>query len=343
MLGRRYDVLFYFLPLLFGIACFLMARFSPLSTSGFFVLILLDALGAGPFHWGPSWYAYWDKKNRDYWKSSRTKQAVFFAGPALVMAFAIACSFISPWLIAVVSMLWAVQHLVQQNVGILLLYHNQNSGEAIVDRVSEVRSQHAPAFLFMSIFFWRVLLKQPDGAIYGVIGFFLLAWTLWAVGSYLYKLRRLVLDGACLNVPAFVFWLMSVVAIAPVAFLGKNFGDGFVIPVTIHWFQYIGLNYMLIKYKYGPGEPQVADLPKVAPVPLFICTCAVWVVAIYVVHWLLAYNVLNPVAATFAAGLYIGLADIHYLQDAFLWRFREPHVRQATLPFLLRARQAARS
>jgi len=39
------------------------------------------------------------------------------------------------------------------------------------------------------------------------------------------------------------------------------------------------------------------------------------------------------------AGLLVGLANVHYFLDAFIWRFREPYQRQEVLPFLLRPRQ----
>ena len=72
MFGRKYDLLFYFLPVFVGCACFMLARFSPFSSSAFLVLIFLDAFGAGPFHWGPTWFAYFDKKNRTYWNGRKT-------------------------------------------------------------------------------------------------------------------------------------------------------------------------------------------------------------------------------------------------------------------------------
>ncbi|MCA9804377.1 MAG: hypothetical protein KC777_20550, partial [Cyanobacteria bacterium HKST-UBA02] len=34
------------------------------------------------------------------------------------------------------------------------------------------------------------------------------------------------------------------------------------------------------------------------------------------------------------SGAIMGLSFVHYLQDAWLWRFRDPFIRQSVLPFL---------
>lgn len=341
MFGRNFDLLFFFVPVTLGFAFFALARYSPLSTSPLWTILFLEAFGAGAFHWGPTWFAYFDRKNRQYWKSNPNKQAIFFAGPVLVMLACIFGNIYCPWLVQLIAMPWALQHVVQQNVGILLLYHNQNRGEAIVDRTTEIKSQQAPAIFFAAIFFWRVFFHSPQNFLCGTVGAALALWALYKVAQYIFIMRRQVRDGAQVNVPALGFWAMSVLAFLPFAFIGKEFSDSFLIPVTIHWFQYIGLNFMLVKNKYGAGQAQVVDLPNFSPMVLFFITCTVFVVILMALNIAPTLPHMDPLAIKVFTGIYLGLANIHYLLDAFLWRFREAHVRQSILPYLLRPRQSA--
>jgi hypothetical protein len=341
MFGRSFDVMFFFLPVLLGITCFALSQVSVVSASAFWLFLVLDAFGAGPFHFGPTWFAYFDKKNRDYWKSMRSKQIIFFLAPPLLI-IGVTLTFMYVFgVVEILITIWAIQHLVQQNVGILLLYHNQGKGEAIVNRQLEMKSQQLPAILFSLIFFWRIFLLSPQGI--GWVVFFagLSIWALRPVVAYLIDMRNQVRSGSKINVPAFAFWVISVTCIVPFAFLGKNFAEAWIIPVTVHWFQYIGLNYAMVKSKYAPDSAQVGDLPRMSPLLLFFITCITLFVMAMLVF--LVGNVVfksNLMVTKMLTGLWLGVTACHYFLDAFLWRFREAHARQSILPHLLSYRQS---
>jgi hypothetical protein len=338
MFGRNFDLLFFFFPLPLAILFFSLVRFSPLGASTFFTVLLLEAFGAGAFHWGPTWFAYLDKKNREYWKTQPVKVAIFYFGPPLVMLISILGMIYLPWAITLVSMLWALQHLTQQNCGILLLYHNQGRGEAIIDRQTEMRSQQVSAIFFASIFYWRSFFGAPQNILCAFLGAVLLSCSIYYVVKYLLLLSRQIRGGAIINVPALMFWALSVLAFLPFAFFGKSFEDSFFIPVTMHWFQYIGLNYMLVKNKYALGEENRINLPNFSPLALFFITCSLGVLSLICIKTAIYWPDIDPLAKRIVAGIYIGLANGHYLLDAFLWRFREQHARQSILPHLLRNR-----
>ena len=342
MFGRNYDLLFFFLPALLGIAFFSLWRYTSLGTSAIWTILLLEAFGAGAFHWGPTWFAYFDKKNRDYWKTQPVKMAVFYFGPPVLLAVSILGNVFYPWLITLFTMIWALQHLIQQNVGILLLYHNQGRGEAIVDRPTEMRSQQVPAIFFASIFYWRYFFGAPKNALCAFIGGVLLVGAAYYVGKYIYVFCKQVKDGATINVPALMFWALSVLAFLPFAFFGKQFDDSFLIPVTMHWFQYIGLNYMLVRNKYAAGdssEENRINLPKFSPLALFFITCGMGVLTLAIIKATVHMDGVSPLMTQIIAGVYLGVANTHYLLDAFLWRFREEHARKTILPFLLTQRK----
>ncbi|HNB23805.1 MAG TPA: hypothetical protein PKZ32_15425, partial [Candidatus Melainabacteria bacterium] len=325
MFGRSYDLLFFFFPALLGLALFSLYRYTSLGTSALWTALLLEAFGAGAFHWGPTWFAYFDKKNRDYWITQPVKSAVFFWGPPVLFAVCISGNVYCPWLITLITMIWALQHLIQQNVGILLLYHNQGRGEVIVDRQTEMRSQQVPAIFFASIFYWRSFFGAPINALCLFIGGTLGICALYYVCKYLFLFSKQVKEGASINVPALGFWVLSVLAFLPFAFFGKKFEDSFFIPVTMHWFQYIGLNYMLVRNKYAAGESSEdnrINLPNFSPILLFFITCSVGVLLLAIIKLTLHMPGVSPTMTQMIAGVYLATANTHYLLDAFLWRFR---------------------
>lgn len=342
MFGRSYDTLFFFFPLLIGIFCFSLSQNSAIASSAFWMFLALDAFGAGPFHFGPTWFAYYDKKNREYWGSLPSKRIIFFVAPILLMLGTTLIFMTVFGVVEIVLTLWAIQHVVQQNVGILLLYHNQGKGEAIVDRKLEMQSQQFPAVLFTLIFIWRIFLLAPKNV---GVGIFFAVVTLWAarpVVLYLLDLRKQVKAGAKINVPALAFWTISITTLIPFAFLGKTFAEAWVIPVTVHWFQYIGLNYAMVKSKYAANSPLLSDMPKqVRPMVLFLSTCvtlfAMAFLIMFVGQEVFKSNVFMTKLLT---GIWLGVTACHYFLDAFLWRFREAHARQSILPHLLSYRKA---
>lgn len=341
MFGRKIDLLFFFFPIVIGTLCFLMTQNSAVAASALWLFLALDAFGAGPFHFGPTWFAYFDKKNLEYWKSNRSKQLIFFLGPPLLIVlttWGYVNKSTSPFVMLILT-LWAVQHLVQQNIGILLLYHNQNAGEAIVNRQLEMRSQHWPAILFALIFLHRIYFNNSTDP--GWLIFLALASVvaLSPVALYLNEMRKQIRDGANLNVPAFGFWLISILCMVPFAFLGKNFGEAWVIPVTLHWFQYIGLNYALVKSKYSVNR---SDLPQVPPLLLFFATCTMFfLIALFIFQVAGTIYGAKSNMSEILMGVWLGLTSCHYFLDAFLWRFREAHARQSILPHLMSYRKPA--
>ncbi|MBI2812422.1 MAG: hypothetical protein HYX67_16575 [Candidatus Melainabacteria bacterium] len=342
MFGRTFDILFFFVPVLIGIMCFSLSQWSAVSGSAFWLFLVLDAFGAGPFHFGPTWFAYFDKKNREHWGSERKKKIIFFLAPFLLIVGTTLTFVYEPYGIVVLLItIWAIQHLVQQNIGILLLYHNQGKGEAIVNRPLEMRSQQFPAILFSLLFFHRIFLNSPQGI--GWVVFFALVgiWAAIPVVGYLMEMRNQVREGATVNVPALTFWAISVMTMIPFAFIGKTFNEAWIIHVTVHWFQYIGLNYALVKKKYASDSPLRQDLPKISPMVLFFATCiGLLVAAILIMPVGTAVYKSNPFIAKMLTGLWLGVTACHYFLDAFLWRFREAHARQSILPHLMSYRKA---
>jgi hypothetical protein len=131
-------------------------------------------------------------------------------------------------------------------------------------------------------------------------------------------------SGRSINLPAQLFWLISITVLSPLALVSKDFNQAILIPLIVHWAQYVGLNvfYILNRYSSSPdSKAQLRGQLAYLIIPGTIC------VAIF---FYLGTQVTTPLAT----GLIFGIGFVHYIQDAFLWRFRDPVLRQELLVFL---------
>ena len=170
--------------------------------------------------------------------------------------------------------------------------------------------------------------------------------TLAFTALYVSQLVAKVKSGEYLNMPALVFWILSLTCMLPMGLLGKDFSAAFLAPVTWHWIQYIGLNFRLVKNKYVSSPENQSALPMAKPLMIFFGIC----IGVTAINLLLmsqttaspnSYNELGKTVAhapqeliNLFLGTVIGLALCHFFLDAFIWRFREAYPRQAILPYL---------
>ncbi len=335
MFGREFDLFFFFISFFIGLLFVqIAAPFLNVKDAVMFALVG-NAFGLGPFHQGPTWFAYLDCKNQAHWKKYATKRAIFYLGPPIIFALSILGTLKYSALITAVWVIWSVQHLVQQNVGILLLYHNYKDNEAIVARPIEAKSQQMAAIAFTLIFWQHAFMDEGSHPVFGAV-IFVCSFLAAALSLlYIWHTVRQIKNGKALNVPAFVFWLMSVICLCPLAFFGKLFTIGFLAPVIWHWWQYIGLNYKLVKNKYI-GE-RVSNLPAVNAIVLFFFVCVTLVVlniGLLVIQGHMSNSGVNIPLKDILLGVVFGFGFTHYFLDAFLWRFREAYQRETILPYL---------
>jgi hypothetical protein len=251
-----------------------------------------------------------------------------------MMAFAIVGNLVIPWFVVLVVSVMGIQHFIQQNCGILLLYHKPDQGEAIVKKKLEFASQRYPAILFLLIGMYRLFCPHLDNICWNVTIAIMSVIAIVSVGAYLHQLLKQFHQGSAISLPALAFWFLSVCCYLPLAFLGPN---AILIPQTLHWFQYLGLNYCLVHNKYAVDSSQRANLPTFPPMVLFWSTCIFVVVATMLCG--IGAGWLTGIPSKIFSGIILGLALIHFVLDGFLWRFREPYVRQSTLPYLAAPKQ----
>src|SRR5207253_2152993 len=101
-----------------------------------------------------------------------------------------------------IYILWTIQHLCQQNVGILLLYHNHNAREAMVNRRLELSTVYSAAIFYTLEMCQRFdLLFLSKWPFVSNIILATLIWTIVSVALYMVSLGKQVLQGKSLNVP----------------------------------------------------------------------------------------------------------------------------------------------
>ena len=330
VLGCRNDMLFIFGPTLVTYAIF--AWFARQSEAGAVFLLATILYAVNVFHQGATWFHYFDRRNRSYYLS-KEKWMWYVATPILVLAGTLLLAkFCMPALIFI-FIVWGIQHVVQQNMGILLLYHNHDSGEAIVNRNLEVRTQHAGAVFFTAIFFARLFIRDalPPQVVNGVILATFLFFAV-SVAQYVIDLSSQVRRGAQLNVPALLFWLVAVLFLLPTAFWGSSYQLAILVPSFLHWMQYIGVNLVLVERKYEDAV-QTENLPFNRPMLLFLGFCTLLVA---VQFGSITYGSMLAEQRNFWSAMYMGLGMVHYALDGCIWKFREPFNRKNILPFLVK-------
>jgi hypothetical protein len=330
LLGRKQDLYFFFLPIPFAFLLYFLAHTSTVAQSVILAAFISTGLGAEKMHLSITWFCYLDKENRDHYLSSKVKTRIFFVVPLLIIALTIAVQLVSPLIVIFITMAWTIQHVLQQNVGILLLYHNKDTGEAIVDRKLETRTQYAAGAFFCLVFFQRALILNTNIVALQVLTAIAFAWMASLFVFYLLELRRQIKDGAHLNASAFAFWLYSCFHLYPLAFMGTSYSEGYLISLFVHWCQYIGLNYNLVKKKYT--NTRTGSLPIQKPLLLFFGFAAVLMTALY-------FGQFYPLDSSgllkqLLIGFISAMAMCHYFLDGFIYRFRDPFQRATILPFL---------
>jgi len=201
----------------------------------------------------------------------------------------------------------------------------------------EARSQQLPALFFSLVYFQRVLMNNTTFIIMDIIKGIALLAALLAVLTCFRNLYKQVKAGKYVNAPAFAFWIFSVFSLLPIAVLGKDYSSAFIITLSVHWFQYLTINTILVKRKYSPGADQLQTSAK--PITLFISTC---LMACFIVlgSSLLSTALTNKNTAGIIMGaLAAAFGLTHYFLDAFLWRFRDPFLRETVLVFLKKQTQ----
>lgn len=336
LVSRKIDLAVFFLPFFFGVLALWLLQQPNAATSVAVFFLVSQFFGVGPLHLGPAWKLL--NEPGIYECVVGTGRRKVFAlsllfGILLGVPFAYANY---PAFVLAVFIAFTIHHLTAQNMGILRLYYNHGV-EVVPERGLEVATVQWAAWFFSSVFVYRTALLT------GLEGLVLLLFAAVALINCLISSSRYLQDVAAkarsknlpINRAAILFWCVSLLFLAPLAFCGKSYEEGIMIPLVMHWVQYLGLNWILACRKQNDSAEKSGHIARLLlyciGIACFVMTCGYGV----------AYGYTHEVFGQFGKTVYdlvfgfiLALSFVHYLQDAFIWKFSEPVLRQEILAFL---------
>lgn len=329
--NRNSDIVMFVVPFFATIAlCMLVEAHMVAWVTPLLILFVIEPI-IGSLHGSATWLHYLDHKNLGWYGGTRKRVFLYLVAPVLVFAATVIGDLLSPTLVFFAYCAWTIQHLTQQNIGILLLY--RKPGDAQVSRTLEARSLQLAAASFGIAYFCRLAMAPNGDHPMPLVA------TVFAINSaialvYMKALRDQMRAGNTLNLSALIFWMIGLFMWIPLLAGPANFYLAVFLPLMVHWCQYIGLNWKLMNSKYNVAENRANVMGgKFPPMWTFAIFCTVYVGAIYLSAQVQETSP-NPRLVHTLQTIVMALGMAHYFQDAFIWRFREPFLRETVLPYV---------
>ncbi|MCC6979116.1 MAG: hypothetical protein IT343_12400 [Candidatus Melainabacteria bacterium] len=332
LIGVKEDTLFFFLPVFAALAIFALAQHPLVNNSFFLAMIAAYGFGLGPFHQGASWFTYFDKENFAYYASNNLNRFRFFVMPPLLIFIGIVATIACPQFLFAVLVVLHIDHLLQQSVRLARLYR-QEGKFATANFKLEAISQYCVAAACTMIGAYRFDFLQFCSVPYALVatGIASVAAVL-ATAAYIEGIVRQHRAGSPLQVPALLFWAVSLLAWVPAIFV-TNFFHAFLIPLTIHWFQFIGMNAVLVERKAAKARGTNGKM-LLAPVLTLLAMCFIYM-SIFIGIDFVCHTHASVIVKGLCLGVLAGLAMCHYSLDTFIWRFQDDYPREHILPYIL--------
>lgn len=336
LIGKKEDIAFFFLPVFVAIAVFFLAQNPIVTNSMFLTMVAAYGFGLGPFHQGASWFTYLDKENFAYYASNNTNRFRFFVLPPLLILTGIVATVACPQFLFGALTICHIDHLLQQSVRLSRLYRREDK-YATATFSLEAASQYSVALAFSLVGFYRfdfLNFSSFPGALALTITLCVIAAV--STAAYIFGILKRHSEGLPLHVPALLFWTLSVLAWAPGAFV-NNFFLAFLIPLTIHWFQFIGMNAILVERKAAAYSSSDTGSRKsvlnLSPAVTLLAVCFVYM-AMFVFIDYICHAPVSIYLKGLCVGILAGLAMCHYMLDTFIWRFQDDYPKEHILPYI---------
>lgn len=336
LVSRKVDLAVFFLPFLVGVLALCLIQQPAAAASVALLFLFSQFFGVGPLHLGPAWKLL--SEPRIYECVVGTGRRRIFALSLLFgILLGVPLAYVAyPAFVLAAFIAFTIHHLTAQNMGILRLYYNHGV-EVVPDRALEVATIQWAAWFFSSVFIYRTAVST------GLEGLVLLLFAAVTLANCLISSIRYFKDMTAksrssnlpMNRSAILFWVVSLLFLAPLAFLGKSYEEGIMIPLVMHWAQYLGLNWILACRRQNDSTEKSGHIAKLllccTGIAFFVMGCGYGVAYGYV-HG--AFGQFGKAVYDLVFGVILALSFVHYLQDAFIWKFSEPVLRQEILAYL---------
>lgn len=328
LVSARADLVFFVLPILAAAGLYSILQNPAIAGSAVLSLLILQGLGSGPFHIGNTWFQFENKTLSDHILGNGYRRLAVVLGLLTIVLLSCAGMIYFPPLITAIFMATSIHHMLRQNAGILRLYHNHGE-ECVVSKQLEASTLHRATWLYALLYLARFAPESSWQHLpYLIAAFSMFIALSLSIKRYITDLLDQARTGLPINCSALLFWGVSLVFFSPLAFLGKDYNQALLIPLVMHWFQYIAINWTIAGRRQAAAERRFPVMAKF--IAFSLLTSALILSIGYASVSIISAGWLSKVAA----GLLIGISFIHYLQDACLWKFRDPVIRKQFLPYL---------
>jgi len=336
LVSRKVDLAVFFLPFFFGVLALWLLQQPNTAASVAVFFLVSQFFGVGPLHLGPAWKLL--SEPRIYECVVGTGRRRIFALSLLfgiLLGVPIAYAFYPAFVLAV-FIAFTIHHLTAQNMGILRLYYNHGA-EVVPERGLEVATVQWAAWFFSSVFVYRTALLT------GLEGLVLLLFAAVSLINCLISSIRYFQDMTAkarskdlpINRAAILFWCVSLLFLAPLAFWGKSYEEGIMIPLVMHWAQYLGLNWILACRKQKGSVEEHGHTSKLLVYGIGIACLFMTIGCVGALGYEYgAFGQYGKAVYDLVFGVILAFSFVHYLQDAFVWKFSEPVLRQEILAYL---------
>lgn len=336
VINKKFDLIFFIGSALLGIMYFVLLLF--LAEHAFLITAIVWVLFAQA-HFGSTWFIYFDKKNRDYFRAHPWTYYIF---PLLIFAAVLSIGYVNQTLLVVLISIASIYHVTRQSYGILQLYRVRNQEFSPFEKQTE-----AAALFSWTLFFGTFgALHIPDfRAIFGPILPLasIVTWVLFAVAV----LCAILLIYQFVNrernsLPKNLFLLNATLMYAPYLYASIILVDIYQMEIATltslitHYMQYMGIVWLLNINKYQGDTPYAKENPFLRKVTSRYA---------YIIVAILAYALLMaffrwgiPESKTLLLkiipNIVIAFTAVHFFIDAFIWKFWNPFYKETALPFV---------
>jgi len=322
IVNRPFDLSLFILPIFVALGYGVLAnRGGTLADAGNGAIYIL----LGLTHFGSTWSFYFDRENLAHFAENRW---VFYYIPVCILGVAVVLTVAGQrdW-IAIITYWFSGFHVMKQSTGFVALYRSRLGLFDPVDRKIDNAAVLGTStyclfarYANRTDFGYEAILQTPTGDVLlavarAVLAVVLAIWAWRAVG----RIRK---HGTA-SIPITLASTASVVMFVPFLYV-HDMRSALMTNLIGHYAQYLGLVWIINRRKYTADT-----LPRYRSGFL----SAVSQNSAYLLLVLVGYALVIAVG-TAVTPVFIGLIWIHFFVDRYLFRFRDPFVRQSLLPYL---------
>lgn len=336
VVSKKFDLAFFLFPFLLGVAYFLLIYFLPayaLITTAIVWVVFAQA------HFGSTWFVYFDKKNREYY---RQHPFIYYVMPPIIIAFVLLLGYLNLTALVVLISIVSLYHVTKQSYGILQLYRMKNCEKDQIERDTEKRALfgwslffggygafHLPDFRAFILPF-----EQPVRIGLWVLFALTAYYSIKMVGQFLRRER----NSAQKN----IFLLGSLILYSPYLYAAVILVDIYQMEIATltsliaHYMQYMGIVWLVNRNKYqdtneyGQKNPLLKTVSK--RIPVIVAVILGYGLLMAAFRWGVPKQ--NEVLYKIIPNIVLALVAVHFYLDAFIWKFSNPYYKETVLPFI---------